>query len=164
MEKQPHSLLLFGLTLHGATWDHTHSHLNPQVEGVADKNSYCAVITFQFEEESSTQPPGKTTQPPAGKTTVPLLSTPVPAPSTPSTPVPACAQTSTPDNNPVHNCPVLMCNRNLGSRAGPDDDFSFPIAGSALFRIPLPLSAKWTGPKEVYLSCDSELHDAYMYM
>lgn len=58
VEKQAHTLALFGLTLRHGTWDHTRSCLRPQgPDEQPDKNSYCAVISYRFQEDGTTPVP-----------------------------------------------------------------------------------------------------------
>lgn len=80
-----HSLVLFGLTLSSAAWDQEHSCLVPlPVDAAANKNSYCAVISFKLGAEPHSRTP---------------------------TPV-RCTEVK--DHRLQFNCPVLLANRIAG--------------------------------------------------
>lgn len=60
VEKQPHMLVLFGLTLQHATWDRSRACLSPQDPGDwVDENSYCAIISYRVQDESQTSTPAE---------------------------------------------------------------------------------------------------------
>lgn len=102
-----------------------------------DKDSYCAVISFRLGEESA-------------------LSTPTPDGRRDR------GRVLEEEGRCLFDCPVLLTNRNTES-----NELYFSkseISHSPLFHVPLALSAELLESivDKVYLSCDSEYHDAYM--
>lgn len=133
MEKQAHSLVLFGLTLCSGTWDEAASCLKPltEAEGEPVRNSYCVVISFKSKEEELLYAGA---QQAAG---VPALE---------AKPLP-------------YNCPVLMSNKKLQNTSCHLSRRSLAALLSPLFHVPLRVAGDGSG---IFLLCDSELHDVYM--
>lgn len=139
MEKQAHTIVLFGLTLCSATWDESESCLKPLTSErgaePTSRTTYCAVITFKPQEESAIS---HIAQPALSITT------------------PTSAATLNNTERQVFDCPVLMSNKKVQCSSDPS---AVPLSRAPMFHVPLAVTGDSTG---IFLLCDSELHDVYI--
>jgi hypothetical protein len=134
VEKHSHNLVLFGLTLCSATWNPRRSCLSPLHVDAAAAAAAAA----------------------NKKSYCAVISFKLEAEPHSRTPSP-CPGSSAAEGKKVQlNCPVLLANRT-------SVDAESSAGRQPLFHVPLALSSEMeSGSEKVYLTCDSEYHDAYL--